>query len=460
MESTRTYRPKLTSWKEIACFLGREVRTVQRWEKLNGLPVRRLLHDKRGSVYAYADELEAWVESHALGPPEREPGLWSKLPKWPMYSAIALAMVALLMFLLRVFEWHARPMPRGDLAGTLHTTISSPASESYLRGLYYLNRGTADDLQESTKYFQKVLVADKDNALAYAGLSEAYLLLGIGNSDSSTKIMQASNAAERAISLSGSLAEAHEARAMVLAYGNWNWNDAEKEFQLAIHLNPNLASVHNNYAQLEGLLGRNDLAIEEAKRARELEPLSAILGADLGWYYYWARQFDTAIAVSRGVLKSEPRFSSAQNCIVRSLLAQKRYQDARIELEQQLEQPGHSSMVPGLDVLSAEQAVRNYYSWNVKKLKRIQKHQEISSFDLALGLAFLNRKEELLSCLEGALRRRNGIVLVINVEPFFDAYRRDPRFSQIAKQVGLAATGPKMFEGTKAPASSARSTSR
>ena len=179
------------------------------------------------------------------------------------------------------------------------------------------------------------------------------------------------------------------------------------------------------------------MAIAEARRAREMEPLSATAGADLGWYFYWARRYDEALAISREVLQTEPKFYSAQNCIVRALVAQKKFQEARAEIKSQLREAGEdSASIDYLDDRSPENAVREYYARKLAKL-RSNPHTGAWSFDTALALAALNRKEELLVCLEGALRRHEFVVLVLNVEPFFDAYRSDPRFAELVRKVGL-----------------------
>jgi hypothetical protein len=65
--------PRLDSWKEIAAFFGRRVRTVQRWESLEGMPVHRHQHEKGSSVYAYVAELEAWARRRQEAPPAAEP---------------------------------------------------------------------------------------------------------------------------------------------------------------------------------------------------------------------------------------------------------------------------------------------------------------------------------------------------------------------------------------------------
>jgi tetratricopeptide (TPR) repeat protein len=401
------------------------------------LPVRRLRHEKRGTVYAFTKELDAWTASRSsviekldAASPSSGNNRFTSL----VYTATAA--VCIFAIALTIFVRSSGRTVKGA-ALAVSSTASTPAREAYLRGLYYQNRGTSQDIQESIRYFQKALAADTNYAPAYAAISESYTTLGSSGADAAARLVLARNAADRAVALDDSLAEAHEARAVFRAYGQWNWRGASEEYERALRLNPNLAGLHSSYAQFSALLGNSDVAIAEARRAREMEPLSATAGADLGWYYYWARHYDEALAISREVLQSEPKFYSAQNCIVRTLVAQKKFGEARAEIKRQLSEAGVTeASMAYLDNSSAENGVHEYYARKLAKL-RADPQTGVSSFDIALALAALNRKEELLICLEDAFNRHEFVVLVMNVEPFFDAYRSDPRFAEIISKVGL-----------------------
>ena len=435
---------KLDSWKQIAVYLGREVRTVQRWEKSSGLPVRRLQHEKRGSVYAYTGELDAWI---AARDPQQTEGA-SPDTRTPRRSRVAYLLAAATLAGVAgiAAALFARPLTHamgGSSEGVAAAAlVSTPARNVYLRGLYYMNRGTREDLEQSIRHFREALSEDPQYASAYAGIAKAYVYLGTSGKEGSARTLLARDAAERAVRLDDSLADAHEALGLVRALGDWDWRGGEVEFQRALRLNPNLASAHSSYALFEALLGRQDIAIAEARHAVELEPLSAILGANLAWYYYWARQYDEAIGVSRDVLRSEPQFMSAQRCIIRSLVAQRRFEDARTELRAQLQEAGMDPAARGLNAPSAEQAVHDYFAQWLARLDQLQSKEDGDSFDMAIALAALDRKEELLACLERAFQRHEIIAVVMNVEPLFDAYRTEPRFAEILRRVGLPQPEP------------------
>ena len=122
---------------------------------------------------------------------------------------------------------------------------------------------------------------------------------------------KAKAAVSKALELDDSLAEAHASLAYILTYYDWNWADAEREFQRALTLNPNDATVHHRYSRYLSSLGRIDDALSEIRKAQELDPLSPVIKANVGVIYYFGRQYDLAIGQLRKVLEEHPDFSVA-----------------------------------------------------------------------------------------------------------------------------------------------------
>lgn len=433
---TRVESRKLSSWKEIASYLNRDVRTAQRWEKQEELPVRRLLHAQRGSVFAYTADLDDWIEARtapaAAQPAEGRP---DGLPR-PSFARAAIPLLALTLLAAVVLNPVVRP-PRPAPRTPANAPVSQVAHEAYMRGSYYFHRNTAEDVAASAKYFERAIQASPNYSAAYAGLALTHLMLRALNANPSAEIARSHQLAERAVALDPDLAEAHDALGMVLAYGDWNWLGAEEEFRQALGLNPGLAQAHSDYSQLEALFGREDIAIAEAKRARELEPLSAAIESNLSWDYYWAHRFEEAIAASREMLASEPAYLIARSCIIRSLIVQNKFAEAREELAADVHVRGENPADYGLNEGSPENAVRNYFERHLAQQRALYEQQKTGPFMIAIDLAALRRKDELLECLEQAVNRREGVSLVVNVEPLFDPYRSDPRFIKIARTTGL-----------------------
>src|SRR5205809_7077229 len=192
-------------------------------------------------------------------------------------------------------------------------TENSEAHEFYLKGRYFWNKRTANDLKTAITYFQKAIDKDPNYALAYAGLADSYALLpDFGAGSPQESFPPARIAAKKALALDDTLAEAHTSLAQILYAYDLDFDVSVREFRRAIELNPNYATAHH-WLGIGPLIrsGRFDEAIVEGKRAVELDPLSLINNADLGNDYFLARRYDEAIEQVRKTLEMDPGFYSA-----------------------------------------------------------------------------------------------------------------------------------------------------
>src|SRR5207249_1342373 len=189
-------------------------------------------------------------------------------------------------------------------------TENTDAHQLYLYGRYFWNKRTGPDLQKAIGYFKQAIEKDSTYALAYAGLADSYVLLpGFGAASPQESLPLAKAAAQKAIELDDSLAEAHSSLALVLICYDFDLAGSMKEFERAIQLNPNYATTHQWFGnQTLSLSGDFDRAIAEGKRAVELDPLSLIINADLGIDYFFARRYDEAIEQFHKTIEIDPRF--------------------------------------------------------------------------------------------------------------------------------------------------------
>jgi tetratricopeptide (TPR) repeat protein len=147
----------------------------------------------------------------------------------------------------------------------------------YLRGRYYLDKQTTNDVRTSIDYFQQALSRSPNFARAYAGLADAYISLGqpwIGGLSPRQALQEGKTAAENAIRLANVLSEAHVSLAHVLVLHDWDWRRAEEEYQCAIELDPNSAQAHNWYSELLQVQGRTDESVREVQKAAQLDPVN------------------------------------------------------------------------------------------------------------------------------------------------------------------------------------------
>jgi TolB-like protein/Flp pilus assembly protein TadD len=184
------------------------------------------------------------------------------------------------------------------------------AHQLYLKGRYFWNKRTANDVEKSIDYFNQAIAADPKHALAYAGVADAYALLPAVTAVSPREsFSKAEAAARKALELDDTLAEAHSSLAASLCYYDLDFVQAAREFQRAIELNPNYATAHQWYGIVYfAAQGRFDEAISEVKRALELDPLSLIINSDLGRTYYFARRYDEAVEQLHKTLEMDSNF--------------------------------------------------------------------------------------------------------------------------------------------------------
>lgn len=209
---------------------------------------------------------------------------------------------------------HLRVRLTGDEESRIQHHHQPPpaAYELYLKGRFFWGKRTKDGMYQAIHYFQQAIDLDSHYALAYAGLADCYNLLDDwGKASPRDSFPKARVAAQKAIALDDSLAEAHVSLAMVRGSYDWDWVGSEQEFKRAIELNPNYATAHQWYGETLASLGRFPEAEKEVKRAQELDPLSPIVNMAVAEVYSWERRDDEAIAQFKKVIDLDPSFAGA-----------------------------------------------------------------------------------------------------------------------------------------------------
>jgi len=317
-------------------------------------------------------------------------------------------------------------------------TENTEAYELYLKGRFFWDKRTGENLKKSIDYFNQAIAADPNYALAYVGLADCYLLLedyvGIPASETYQK---AQAFAQRALQLDSSLAEAHTSLAYV--YSNlWLWEQAEEEFKRAIKLNPNYSTAHHWYSLYLLDLGRNDEAMAEIKRAHELDPLSLIIGTTLNYAYFAEGDVDSSIAQCKRVIDLDPNFPRAHEYLGLAYLTQGRYSEAIVELQKAVELSGRDRRP--LRDLGYGYAVSGKRAEALTVLKEIEgnyeKHKAIGQ-DCAAVYAGLGEKDQAFAWLEKDFQVRSGLLAWSRWTPPFDSLRSDPRFADLLRRMGL-----------------------
>jgi tetratricopeptide (TPR) repeat protein len=173
------------------------------------------------------------------------------------------------------------------------------------------------------------------------------------------------------------------------------------------------------------------------KLAEQLEPLSATINSDAGWFYFRARRFDEAIAVCRRAIEIEPTFSSAQTCIIDSLIHQGRYNEAWREARGFLKSPEEVAMTAKLTGAEPKEAIRKIRLWRLEQLRLRAKSEYVPPYQFVSVYAGLGERDSAFEWLEKGYVARDRIVLLMKVHPMFDELRSDPRFDNLMRRVGL-----------------------
>lgn len=393
---------RLDSWKEIAAFLKRDVRTVQRWEASQGLPVRRRTSRKTGSVYAFEHEIEKWLKGGQI---------------------------------------HAKLS--GQSLPERRESRSPRAHEAYLKGRYLWNKRTPEALFKALDYFQEAIRIDRGYALAHAAIADVYLVLGgviLGVMAPQEGMPKARMAATRALELDDRLGQAHAALAFVTWMFDYDWKTAEKEFQTAIALSPQYATARHWRAVCLAHQGRHREAQVEIERARRLDPLSLQINAAVVQVFYFGRAYGRAIEHARKAIDLDPNFATTHLMMAVAYKEKGMFDDALAEANKALAYSNRSA--PCLACVGGCHAAAGRKQEAEKILEELQglrAQKYVDPYVLAWVHASLHDAERTLVQLEEAYARQSSYIAAIKVDPALDFLRSDSRFQSIQRDVGVVA---------------------
>ncbi|MGH9746762.1 MAG: winged helix-turn-helix domain-containing tetratricopeptide repeat protein [Candidatus Acidiferrales bacterium] len=335
--------------------------------------------------------------------------------------------------------------------------VNPKAHDSYLKGRYLCNKDTREGLDKSIPYFQQAIEEDSNDPLAYAGLAECYALLAWGGDvfaeDLSPKdiMPKARDAALKALQLDEYLAEAHTSLAAVKLNLDWNWSGAEREFKRAIELNPNYSPARTWYSHYLVAMGRSDESIAEVKRSLELDPFSQFTKDFAGWAFYLGRRYDLELQQAQKSLELAPEFPWAQFDLARVYERTGRDREAvqeYIKAEQlfgmsqdrlaELRNAFHESGKKGywrkiLELCrEASRNPRRFASTTGYGFCDYAENVDIAGMQVRLG-----DFDAAFKSLERAYASHDTELIYLDVDPYWDDIRFDPRFRELVRRVGL-----------------------
>jgi DNA-binding winged helix-turn-helix (wHTH) protein len=316
---------------------------------------------------------------------------------------------------------------------------NSEADQLYLRGLYFWNKRTVAGLRRGIEYFEQATIKDPHDALGYAGLADAYVLLNsYGVEPSREAYPSAKAAALKSLQLDDLLPEAHASLGMILFFYEWKWPEAEQELRRAIDLDPNYAMAHSWYALDLLAMGRSAEALNQAQLAQNLDPLLLIVNTEVGWAYYSSRQYFPAIDAFQNVIDLDQHFARAHTRLGMVYAAERDFGAAIREFKKAQELSGPDAYVDGL--LGYAQALSGNKSAARKLFKELSErsHREyVPAFSMALICIGLGDKDSALDWLNKSFQERSTYLVYAKTDPLLDSVRSDPRFGILMDRMGL-----------------------
>lgn len=291
---------------------------------------------------------------------------------------------------------------------------------------------------QAADYFQQAIDKDPNYGQAYAGLADTFSLMSSWYVGPPNELMpKARKAAERALQLDNSLAEAHASLALIKENYDYDWAGSEEEFRRAIQLNPQYATAHQWYAEFLSWQGRFQEAFAESEQARQLDPLSLIIANDHARILYNSHQYESALKQYRSVLELDPSFYYAQGGMIPCYLQLGRYDEAidLINLWAARDQgPWFLAWTAAVYGRAghAEEARRA-----LAKLEQIPDSVAVRTITLLIAYSGTGQKDRVIELLEKAYAEHSNAVVAMKVEPMLDPFRNDPRFQDLLRRVGL-----------------------
>jgi len=316
-------------------------------------------------------------------------------------------------------------------------TENTEAHQLYLRGRYLWNRRTGENLKKALAYFEQAAEKDPHYALAYSGMADSCTLIPIYSAGTPQEYNpRARAAAQKAVELDDSLAEAHTSLAYVF-FVDFENEQSAKEYERAISLNPNYAMAHHWFGSgVLNALGRFDQAIAEGKRALELDPASPIISASLGPIYKNARRYDEAIAQLRDTVEMHPEFYWAHRFLGVALELKGATAEAIAEYQRAFELNDDPVVLALLAHAEARIGKQNEARQILARLTEEAKTRYVPAYAFSVIHLALGEKDQALDWLEKGARDHDGLYSTfIKVDPYLDPLRGDPRFEALVSAV-------------------------
>ncbi len=320
--------------------------------------------------------------------------------------------------------------------------VDPEARTAYMTGRFFWNKRDQPGLKKAIEYFNQAIAKDPNYAPAYSGLADCYTLLSVWGSLSSREAFPKAKAyAQKALELDPTSAEAYTSLAIVTARWDWNFSAADQYFHKAIRANPNYATAHQWYGEFLGDLGRADQSIAESEKAVWLDPLSAIAGGDLAVTYIHAGRPEKAVKELQRVLTFAPDFAVAHSYLGSAYESLGQIDKAENEFKWQAKLTGDKTVLAVFQI--RRDAAEGRTQQARQKAEKLLGHSPegiFGSYNAAQIYLTIGDKEAGYRKLEKAYREHSWLLVNLPVDTAFALVRKEPRFRDLMRRVGLPGT--------------------
>jgi len=322
---------------------------------------------------------------------------------------------------------------------TTHHTENAEAYRLYLKGRHHWNKWTEEGFYKAIEHFQQAIEKDPSYALAYAGIADSYVLLGWNSYLPPKDVFPKGKvAAMTALRIDPDLAEAHTPLAALLWLHDWQWGDAQKEFQRSLELSPTYPTANHWYAEFEMTMGRHEEALTRIRNGQELDPLSLIINVAVGWALYHGRQYNEGIEQLHRTLELDPNYPVT--CWILGLLLRKTgcYESAIAEGEKGVKLSGGSPLMRAALAHTYGAAGRtNEAVQLLNELTGLAKQKYVAPYFFAGIHVGLGEYDRAMDYLEKAYEEHSHWLIYLHIDPGLDDLRSHSRFQDLMQRVGL-----------------------
>ena len=318
--------------------------------------------------------------------------------------------------------------------------VDPQTHELLLKGRYHRSKRTEESVKKALSYFDRAIANDPTWAEVYVGVADCYNMLGYyGALSPQEAYSKSQSAAQKALQLDSSRAEAHAALGVVKRDYEWDWSGAEQQFQQALELNPGCVEAYHWRGTLFGMQHRYAEALRDKEKALSLDPLSVIFRTDVGRIYYFERRYDQALEHYQAALDLDPHFFFAHILLAQAYLQKGMFKPALPALKTAARHSDDSSfalarLAQGHAISGEPEKARTL----LKRLFAMAARKYVAPFEIALVYVGLHEYDEAFAWLQKAFDQRSIWLGYLQVEPQLDPVRNDRRFHELVKRMGFA----------------------